>query len=97
MLLPQVCRQQHPHVPAGDFRRKVAGHPFGGLAEFLDDAVLVAYDDGIHRGLEYRPISALTFLQLIFCGATPLAPAPKPCDQERGQPKTEYEAENGTS
>jgi hypothetical protein len=58
--------------------------------------VLVAYNNGIHRGLEYRPISALAFLQLLFCGATPPAPAPKPCDEECGEPETEYETGGGT-
>jgi hypothetical protein len=91
VLLPQLCRQQHPHVLAGDFRRQISGHAFGGSAELLNNAMLVAHDDRVDRGLEDCPISALAFHQLLLEGRSLASLAATICSEKYGKPEAEHQ------
>ena len=91
MLLPQVCRQQHAHVLADDFRRQVSGHSFGGLTELLDYAVLVGHDDGVDRSFEDCTVSALAFHQLLMEGGPLAAFTASICGEENRESETHHE------
>ena len=93
-FLPHRRGQQHPHILADQFRRPVTGHCFGRPAEFLDDAVLVADDDRVDRGLEDRPIPALALPQLQLDGRAPDALISKP-DDEKSHQKAEHRRGGG--
>ena len=83
-LLPHGRGQQHPHILADQFRRSITGHGFGRLAEFLDNAMLVADDDRVDRRLEDRPIPALVLPELAFGGRASVAFVSKPDDEKPG-------------
>src|SRR6516162_637652 len=66
VFMPQVGRQEHPHVLANNLGRKVTGHALGGLVELLDAAMLVRHDNGAVRGLQDGPVSSLALTQLVL-------------------------------
>src|SRR6516164_7953373 len=66
VLMPQVGRQEHPHVLANNLRRKITGHALGGLVELLDAAVLVRHDYGAVCGLQNGAVSSLALAQLVL-------------------------------
>ena len=90
MLLPQAWRQQHPHILGGDLGERIAGHSFGRLVEFSDDAMLVGDNNGIDCGLEDGPISTLAFSQLPFGGRTFAAFVAEISEKEHGEPDPQH-------